>query len=79
MRALGERTIGRRQLHDLVEDLLQPSAFLAPRLPSAARAFIVARSSAVKPPDSVVELFAGMLGLPSGVKAWHDAGHLGEG
>src|ERR1700685_316917 len=46
----------------------RPSAFLAPFLPSArnsaARFFIAARSSALKPPDSVVALFAGILGLP---------------
>ncbi len=46
----------------------RPSAFLAPFVPparnSAARAFIAARSSALKPPDSVLALFAGILGLP---------------
>jgi hypothetical protein len=47
----------------------RPSAFLAPFLPSArssaARAFIAARSSAVKPPDPVSVFFAGISGLPS--------------
>src|SRR5271170_2893947 len=46
----------------------RPSAALAPFLPSArnsaARIFIAARSSALKPPDSVLALFAGILGLP---------------
>jgi len=50
-----------------------PSAFLAPFVPSArssaARAFIAARSSAVKPPGWVVGLFAAILGVPSGVQA----------
>ena len=46
----------------------RPSAFLAPFLPSArnsaARSFIAARCSALKPPDSVLAFFAGILGLP---------------
>src|SRR3954469_7199803 len=46
----------------------RPSAFLAPCLPSArssaARSFIAARSSALKPSDAVVAFFAGILGLP---------------
>src|SRR3954451_3706861 len=46
----------------------RPSAFWAPFLPSArsssARAFMAARSSALKPSDVDVALFAGMPGLP---------------
>jgi hypothetical protein len=46
----------------------RPSAFLAPFLPSArnsaARFFIAARSSALKPSDSVLAFFSGILGLP---------------
>src|ERR1700730_672563 len=46
----------------------RPSAFLAPCLPSArssaARSFIAARSSALKPPDSALAFFAGIRGLP---------------
>src|SRR5713226_139775 len=46
----------------------RPSALLAPFLPSArnsaARAFIAARSSALKPSDSLLAFFAGILGLP---------------
>ncbi len=46
----------------------RPSAFLAPFVPSArnsaARAFIAARSSALKPSDSVLAFFAGILALP---------------
>ena len=46
----------------------RPSACLAPFLPSArnsaARSFIAARSSALKPPDSVWAFFAGIFGLP---------------
>jgi hypothetical protein len=46
----------------------RPSAFLAPFLPSArnsaARFFIAARSSALKPSALVLVLFAGILGLP---------------
>ena len=45
-------------------------AFLAPFLPSArssaARSFIAARSSALKPSDTVVEFFADTLGSPLG-------------
>src|SRR6266566_7775722 len=44
----------------------RPSALLAPFLPSArnsaARFFIAARSSALKPSDSVLAFFAGILG-----------------
>src|SRR5437763_7168902 len=47
----------------------RPSAFLAPFLPSArnsaARFFIAARSAALKPPDSVLALVAGIASLPS--------------
>src|SRR6266700_1134742 len=47
----------------------RPSAFLAPFLPSArssaARSFIAARSSALKPWDSVLAFFEGILGFPS--------------
>jgi len=60
-----------------------PSAFLAPFLPSArssaARFFIAARSSAVKPLDWVLEFFAGIPGLLRAFKARHDAGHLRKG
>src|SRR4051812_8145646 len=48
-----------------------PSAFFAPFLPSArssaARSFIAARSSALKPSDSVVALVAGICGFLSGI------------
>src|SRR5215212_5205310 len=57
-----------------------PSAFLAPFLPSArssaARSFIAARSSAVKPSDAVLALFAGMCGLPLDVGPGAAPGHL---
>src|SRR5919199_708926 len=47
----------------------RPSAFLAPFFPSArssaARSFIAARSSALKPSDSVVAVLAGLFGLRS--------------
>jgi hypothetical protein len=60
------------------------SAFLAPFLPSArnsaARCFIAARSAAVKPPDPVWELFAGMA-TPClrFLSARRDTGQLNEG
>src|ERR1700678_2486636 len=60
------------------------SAFLAPFLPSArssaARCFIAARSAALKPPDSVWELFAG-IATPTFrfVQARRDTGQLNEG
>ena len=61
----------------------RPSAFLAPFLPSArssaARSFIAARSSALKPSDSVSAFFAGILGLPSRVGARRRAGLPQEG
>jgi len=83
MHALGERTILRRHLRDLVEDRLQPVGLLGALLALGAQLggarLIAARSSAVKPPDSVAEFFASILGLLSTVKARHDAGHLGEG
>src|SRR3954463_14048355 len=48
-----------------------PSGFFAPFLPSArssaARSFIAARSSALKPSDSVVALVAGIWGFLSGI------------
>jgi len=72
MHALGERTILRRHLRNPLEDRLQPVAFLAPFLPSArssaARSFIAARSPAVKPSDSVLEIFADILGSLSNVQ-----------
>src|SRR3954466_11862991 len=60
-----------------------PSAFFAPFLPSArnsaARSFMAARSSALKPSDSVSELFVGIAGLPLDVPARRVAGRLKEG
>jgi hypothetical protein len=37
---------------------------------SAARSFIAARSSAVKPPDSALAFFSGIRGLPFLVRAF---------
>jgi hypothetical protein len=46
---------------------------------SAARAFIAARSAALKPPDSVSAVFAGILGFLSSCGARRVAGHLKQG
>jgi hypothetical protein len=69
MHALGERTILRRHLRDPVEDRLQPVGLLGALLAlgaqfGGARSFIAARSSALKPSDSDLGFFAGILGLP---------------
>jgi len=65
--ALGELTVVRCHLRDAVEGRLQISAFLAPFLPMARssplRAFIAARSSALKPLDPVLAVLGGILGL----------------
>ena len=67
MHALGERTILRRHLRDPVEDRLQPVGLLGALLALRAQlggAPIAARSSALKPSDSVLEFFGAFSPLP---------------